>query len=304
MSPRTLARVQLLAAALLFSTGGAAIKATSLTGWQVASLRSAIAVPAVLLMVPAARRRWNWRTFLVGIPYAATMILFVTSTKLTTSANAIFLQSTAPLYVLLLSPWLLRERVRAADLGFMAAVAAGLALFFVGVEQPQATAPNPALGNVLGVLSGVAWALTVMGLRWLGGRGGGNGEVLSTVVAGNAIACLVILPLALPVSGTGWADWLAISYLGVVQVGLAYVCLTAGLRRVPALEASTLLLAEPALNPIWVWLAHGEVPGHWGLVGGAVILVATAVRTWSSARAPGNVEAAPPATEIPSATET
>jgi drug/metabolite transporter (DMT)-like permease len=297
ISPRAVPRLQLLAAAALFSTGGAAIKATTLTGWQVASLRSAIAVPALLLMVPSARRGWSWRTLLVGVPYAATLILYVTATKLTTSANAIFLESTAPLYLLLLSPWLLRERIHASDLWFMAAVAVGLGLVVAGTDTPQATAPNPALGNLLGTLSGVAWALTMVGLRWLGGRSEEGGEALSTVVAGNAIAALVILPLALPIRGAGWADWLSLSYLGVVQVGLAYVCLTAGLRRVPALEASVLLLGDPALNPLWVWLAHGERPGRWGLAGGAVILLATAVRTWASARPPA--PSAPVATAVP-----
>jgi drug/metabolite transporter (DMT)-like permease len=222
----------------------------------------------------------------VGVPYAATLILFVTATKLTTSANAIFLQSTAPLYVLLLSPWLLKERVRAADVWFMGAVAMGLGLFFVGSDPVQATAPNPALGNLLGGLSGLAWGLTVMGLRWLGRRGESGEEVLPTVIAGNALACLAILPLALPVVGAGALDWGVLVYLGVVQVGIAYVFLTAGLKGVPALEASTILLAEPALNPVWVWLAHGEVPGRWGLAGGAVILIATALRTWLSARTP------------------
>jgi drug/metabolite transporter (DMT)-like permease len=285
----TSARLQLLAAAALFSTGGAAIKATELSGWQVASLRSAIAVPALLLMVPSARRGWSWRTLVVGVPYAATLILFVTATKLTTSANAIFLQSTAPLYVLLLSPWLLKERVRAADVWFMGAVAMGLGLFFVGSDPVQATAPNPALGNLLGGLSGLAWGLTVMGLRWLGRRSESGEEVLPTVIAGNAIACLAILPLALPVVGAGALDWGVLLYLGVVQVGIAYVFLTAGLKGVPALEASTILLAEPALNPVWVWLAHGEVPGRWGLAGGAVILIATALRTWLAARTPATI---------------
>lgn len=280
-----LARMQLLAAAALFSTGGAAIKAASLTGWQVASFRSAIAAPALLLLVPAARRGWSWRTWVVAVPYAATLVLFVTATKLTTSANAIFLQATAPLYVLLLSPWLLRERVRAADLWFMGAVGIGLGLFFIGSDPPQVTAPDPALGNFLGMLSGVAWALTVVGLRWLGARSDGGGEVLPTVVAGNGLASLLILPWALPLQAAEWTDWAVVAYLGVVQVALAYLFLTAGLKRVPALEASTLLLIEPALNPVWVWLLQGEIPGRWGIAGGALILTATALRSWTAARA-------------------
>lgn len=286
MSPRLLHRLQLLAAAALFSTGGAAIKATALSGWQVASFRSGIAALTVLLLVPAARRGWSWRTWLVGVPYAATMVLFVTSTKLTTAANAIFLQSTAPLYVLLLGPWLLRERFRRQDLYFMGAVALGLGLFFVGTEPPRATAPDPLTGNVLALLSGVFWALTVMGLRWLESRPAGGGSALATVVAGNVVAFVGLLPLAMPVAGTSAADWMTLAHLGVFQISLAYLCLTAAIRHVPALEASTLLLVEPALNPVWTWLAHGEVPGAWALSGGALILGATLLKTWVGARAP------------------
>ena len=105
----------------------------------------------------------------MGLAYAATLISFVTANKLTTSANAIFLQSTAPLYIVLLAPWLLRERVARRDLLFMAAIGAGLAMFFVGETAAVASAPNPSAGNAVAALSGVFWALTMMGLRWLAG---------------------------------------------------------------------------------------------------------------------------------------
>jgi drug/metabolite transporter, DME family len=114
-----------------------------------------VAALALALLLPASRRIWSWHVLPVGAAYAATLILFVTANKLTTAANAIFLQSTAPLYILLLGPLLLREPVRRSDLGFMGAVAVGLLLFFVGTEEPVATAPNPARGNVLALLSGV-----------------------------------------------------------------------------------------------------------------------------------------------------
>ena len=107
-----LARLELLATAILFSTGGAAIKATTLTGPQVACLRSGVAFLSVLLLLRAARTRWSRAAILVGAGYAATMILFVFSTKMTTAANAIFLQSTAPIYLILIGPWLLNEKNR------------------------------------------------------------------------------------------------------------------------------------------------------------------------------------------------
>ena len=294
MNPRTTNRLLVLAAALLFSTGGAAIKACSLGSWQVACFRSAVAASAILALVPAARRGWSWRVLPAGAAYASTLVLFVTATKLTTAANAIFLQSAAPLYVLALGPLLLHERIRRSDVVFAAVMGAGLALFLVAREGPLATAPNPVLGNWLGALSGVAWALTVVSLRWLGRRTSGGEGAVATVAAGNLIAFLFCLPAALPVTSARWTDWLFIGYLGVFQIGLAYFCLTRAIRHGPAFEASALLLAEPVLNPVWAWLFHAERPAPWALGGGALILLATFVHTWRESRMARRTAAALP----------
>jgi drug/metabolite transporter, DME family len=301
------ARLRLVAAAVLFSTGGAAIKSASLTSWQIACFRSAIAAAAVWLLVPAARRRWGWRVVVVAAVYAATMVTFVVANKLTTSANAVFFQATAPIYVLLAGPLLLGERLRRSDLAFVAVVAGGMALCFLGAGPAQATAPDPARGNLVAALSGVLWSSTVLGLRWLGTGGrrplqvdadaaategaigaaspeDGGGAVV-TVVAGNVLAALACLPMALPVAATGPADWLVVLYLGTVQIGLAYLALTTAMPHVPALEASTLLLVEPALNPVWALAVHGERPGALAWAGGAVILASAAAKSWRDARA-------------------
>ena len=281
MPPVSLHRLQILAAALLFSSGGAAIKATSLTGWQVAGFRSGIAALALMIAMPTWRRWWRPRVLAAGVAYAATMVLYVTGNKLTTAANVIFLQGTAPMYLLLLGPWLLRESIRGRDLFAAAALAVGLLLFFVGAEQPLATAPNPLAGNILGACAGLTWALTILSLRWLARNGVRDGDdpAGAAVVAGNLIACAVCLPLAFPVLESRPVDWTIVGYLGVFQIGLAYVCMTRGVRRVPAFEASLLLLLEPVLNAIWAWLAHGERPGPWSLAGCALILAATMVLT-------------------------
>lgn len=273
-------RLLLLAAAFLFSTGGAAIKATALTSWQVACFRSAVAAAAILAMVPAARQRWSRRELVAAAAYCATMVLFVTANKLTTSANAIFLQDTAPLYLLLLGPLLLKERLRRTDLLLAALLVVGMGMFFLGRER-AATAPDPLRGNVVALLSGIAWALTIAGLRWVG-RGGRSG--MPTVVAGNLMACLLCLPMALPVAHAGWADAAVMAYLGVFQIGLAYACLTRAVAHVPAFEASAVLLAEPALNPLWAFLVHGERPGAWAIGGGALILGATLANAWWHSR--------------------
>jgi len=274
--PPLVSRLQILGAAFLFSTGGAAIKAVSLDAWQVAGFRSGIAALALLLFLPRARRFWQPRALLVGAAYAATMILYVSANKLTTAANTIFLQSTAPLYLLFLGPWLLAERVRRKDLVFAAVLALGMALFFLGIEPPQTTAPDPLRGNVLATIAGLTWALTILGLRWLGREDRPDRTSPEAgVAAGNLIACVVCLPFALPVVASRPLDWLLVGYLGVFQIGLAYVWLTRGVRRVPALEASLLILLEPVLNPIWAWWVHGERPGPWSLTACALILAAT-----------------------------
>ncbi len=280
-------RLAVVAAAILFSTGGAAIKSCSLSGLQVAGLRSLVAAIALVVLLPAARRAWTWRTVLVGVAFASTMVLFVTANKLTTAANTIFLQSAAPLYLLLLAPRVLKEPVRGLDLGIMGVVAVGLSLFFVSAEAPQGTAPDPLRGNVLAMLSGVAWAFTLLGLRWLErseGPGGG-GAALPAVVAGNTIAVALTLPFSLDVSAIGTEELVVLAYLGVFQIGLAYVLLTYGLRRLPVLEGSLLVLVEPALNPVWAWLVHGESPGPLALLGGLLILSATTARPLLGGRA-------------------
>ena len=295
-------RLEILGAALLFSTGGAAIKATALTSWQVASFRSGVAALFILLVAREARRGWTWHVLPVGVGYAATMVLFVAANKLTTAANTIFLQATAPLYVLLLSPLLLRERIRARDVAFIGVVAVGMLLFFVERPPAAATAPDPRTGDLLAALSGVCWAFSIMGLRWMGSRPGG-GNPLPTIVMGNAIAFLACLPMALPARG-GPVDWAVIAYLGVFQIGVAYLLLGSGIRHVPALEASVLLLLEPALNPFWAWLVHGERPGFWSLLGGALILGATLVRTAASPGAEPAVETVSPGDRAHGSAET
>ena len=283
MDPARLARLQVIGAAVVFSTGGAAIKGTGFTGirggLELASLRSGVAAAAMAAVLPGARRNWSRRTWLVGVAYAATVILFVLANKQTTAANAIFLQSTAPLYVLLAGLVLLHERVRGADVVVMLVLVSGLAMIAFGPQEAVATAPRPWLGDVLALVSGVTWAATLLGLRWIGREEGGVDAAAGAAVVGNLIAFAVCLPWAIPPSGDG-GDWLLILYLGVVQIGLAYLLLAHAVRHVPAFEVSLLLLVEPALNPVWAWIVHDEVPSALAIAGGVLILGATAAKVW------------------------
>jgi len=271
MTPRS----KIITAAVLFSSGGAAIKWCSFGAWQLAACRATLAMLTILILLPEARRGWTWRTIVVGFAYAATTLLYVQANKHTTAASAIFLQSTSPLFILLLAPLLLGEHATRRDIIQMAVMGAGLGLFFLGMDRPSATAPNPALGNALAAICAVTWAFTVMGYRWLAARGA---SVAAAAVSGNITAAIFALVMAQPLSAGRPADWAVVVFLGVCQLGIPYLFLARAVPQVRALEVGLFLLIEPVLNPIWAWLVHGETPGPATLVGGAVILGATAGR--------------------------
>ena len=273
-----IARLQVIAAAILFSTGGAGIKAAAFSGVQVSAWRSGIAAIVLLLFVRG-RLSLSAPVLGVGLVYGATLTLFVLGTKQTTAANAIFLQSTYPLYVLLLSPLLLGERISRRDILYLTAVGAGLVLCVIGRPPATAMAPNPTLGNVFALLSGLVWALTLLGLRYVERYAAGRSPAMSAVIAGNAFASLAAVPFAWPMPSASPVEWATIVYLGVFQIGLAYICLTKAVGRLPALEVSLLLLLEPVLNPLWAWLVRGEQPGTWTIAGGAIIIAVTAVKS-------------------------
>jgi drug/metabolite transporter (DMT)-like permease len=261
-------RLLVLAAALLWSSGGAAIKRCGLDAWQLAGGRSLVAAVVLVALVPATRRRPTGLSLATGVAFAFTVVFFVLATKLTTAANAIFIQDTAPLWVLLLSPWLLHERPTRGELLSVPVFALGLGLFFL-----DRLTPGQFAGNLVAAGSGLAFALSILGLRRLG-EGGPASLVLGNLMAAAATAPLWALgpvPTAL--------DLGLVLFLGVFQLGLSYLLFTRGLRGTPAVEASLLVLLEPVLNPVWTYLFTGERPGPWALVGGAIILGATVWRT-------------------------
>jgi drug/metabolite transporter, DME family len=273
-------RLYLLAAAALWSTAGAAVKLSTLSAWQIASGRSLVAALVLALALPAGRRLPSLRGLGASVAYAGTVVLFITANKLTTSTNAIFLQDTAPLYVLLLSPLLLRERISRSELAAVPVFLLGLSLFFL-----DQLAPGQFLGNVVALGSGVAFAFCILGLRAVGEEGA------AVLVWGNLIAGLGVLLPALGGPRPTPLDVGLLVFLGVFQLGLAYALFQRGLRETPAIEASLLILLEPVLNPVWTFLFAGERPGTWALVGGTIILLATAWRTLQGA---GGGSASPP----------
>jgi DME family drug/metabolite transporter len=279
----------LLVAGALFATGGALIKSCSLPSLERAGLRAAIAALTLFLLLPAARRLPSRRVLLLLPAYFGATVLFVVANTLTTAANAILLQSTAPLWVLLAAFALLGERPHRADLWMLLGIALGMTMFFVGPATASATAPEPRLGDSIAILGGVSYAVLLVGFRWLGGRG--LDEQSAAIAWGNAAAAPVALllgpllgqPLALPTA----TDWAVLTVLGTLQVGLAYTLLVRAISQVPALQASLLLMIEPALNPLLAFAVHGERPTAFAVAGGIVILTAVLLgNVWRSRMPP------------------
>lgn len=266
--------LRLLLVGLLFATGGSLIKLMALPSLQRAGTRAAIAAAVIFLLLPEARRWPNARMLRLVPAYFGATCLFVVANTMTTAANAIFLQSTAPLWLVLFGPVLLREHATRRDLIVLLGVGAGMALFFLAPEQALATAPEPRLGDVLAVLSGVSYALLLLGMRWLS-RGGAD-EASAAVAWGNLLTCPIAFALMpavgqMPAAGTP-ADWTVVAVLGVFQVGLAYALLVRAIRHVPAVRASLILMVEPAASSVLAWLVHGERPHALAVAGGALIV--------------------------------
>ena len=263
------------AAALCWSLGGLLIKSVAWPPLAVAGGRGFIA--AAFLAVFAPRFRFTWSAAQIGgaVAYAATTILFVTANKLTTAANAILLQYTAPVWIALLGAWFLGERATRADWLTIAVVFGGMALFFCDDLQFAGFA-----GNLIALASGVAFAAMTLLLRKQK-----DTSAEESIFLGNLLAGVIGLPFML---STGLLlstrSWVALALLGTVQLGLSYLLYARAIRHVTAIEAVLIPVIEPILNPVWVLLALGERPGRLSLLGGVIVLGAVTARTLHGVR--------------------
>jgi drug/metabolite transporter (DMT)-like permease len=262
-------RLLVIAAALIWSTGGLAIKLVPLPALGVAFWRSLVSAIFLVVVFRPARARWRHASIATSLIYALMILSFVSATKMTTAANAIFLQYTGPLYVLAFAPFLLKERFRRVDAVAVAIALAGMSLFFVGRLDPGALE-----GNLVAVVAGFFFGLVILFLRR-----DAAGDAIPSVIAGNFLAAALAFPFArghLALDGRGI---LLVLFLGIVQLGISYVLFVRGLAVVPAAEASLLGMLEPMFNPLWAFLGLGERPSAWALLGGAIVLCAVAGRT-------------------------
>ncbi len=257
----------LLICVLLWSTSGMLIKQSSLGALAIVGGRSAIA--ALVLWAFVRRPHWTWSVPQVGgaLAYLVMVVLFVQATQLTSAANAILLQYTAPIWVALFSFWFLGERLRRSDYVAIGAIFVGMALFF-----GDALSPAVMLGKVLAVLAGVALAWMTLFMRKQK-----DGSTLETVLLGNLLAAGVGLPFLLTAQVQP-QDWAIIGFLGVFQLGLPFLLYAVAIRSLSAIETILISCLEPILNPILVFAVIGETPGPMALLGGVIVMAAVLMR--------------------------
>jgi len=252
-----------LAAGILWSTAGLLIKWVEWNPLAISGARSAIAALVLLLVLRRPRINWSFAQVGGAIAYAATVILFVAATKLTTAANAILLQYTAPIYAALFGAWFLGERVTWGDWATIAIVIGGMALFFF-----DKLTLGGMWGNVCALASGVTYAGVATFLRKQK-----DGSPTESILLGNILTALIGLPFMFQ-RAPGGSTWIGLIVLGVFQLGLSYVLYSAAIKHITALEAMLITVIEPLLNPVWVFLVMGEMPGSWAIVGGVIVLSA------------------------------
>jgi drug/metabolite transporter (DMT)-like permease len=274
-APRTQgsAILAVAACALLWSTGGLFVKLISWNPFAIAGVRSLIGGLVILLFLRRPRFTWSFAQVAGAVCYAACMIFFVSANKLTTAANAILLQYTAPLYAAVLGWIFLKEKANRLDWVTMAIVIGGMVLFFM-----DSLTLGGMQGNLLAILSGVFFAGAMVSFR-----AQKDGSSLESILLSHGITLLVSIPF-LWQSAPTLAGWGALAFLGIFQIGLSSLLLAYGVKHVTAVQSLLTAVLEPLFNPIWVFLVIGERPGPRALVGGAIILVAVTLRSLVSLR--------------------
>ena len=272
--------VALVICAILWSTGGIFIKNIEWTGLAIAGIRSLISGSFMLLVT---RQGFQFSVrgekgkmdkistlffWIAALSYALTMILFVAANKLTTSANAILLQYTCPLYIILLAPLLTGEKNLASDYITVLGVMLGMVLFFAdGLESGNQ------LGNILAALSGLAYALATIFMRRCRGNSGG------AMVLSHLITALVCLPFVIQSGAPSPKSAFFLLLVGTLSIGIPSILYTVGIKKVRALTASFITMLEPLLNPLWVIIFAGEIPSTKTILGGLLILGFIMVRS-------------------------
>lgn len=259
--------IYLVLTAILWSTGGILIKQVNWNPVAIAGTRSAIAALLMLCVIKKPSLKWSKVKIGGSIAYAGTVILFISANKMTTAANAILLQYTAPIYVALLGSWFLKEKTTAVDWITIFFVLGGMILFFIDDINAGSI-----WGNIIAILSGISFAAQALLIRKQK-----DGSPVDSVFWGNVFTAIIAIPFMF--KGTPNANgWTNLILLGIFQLGIPYLLYSYAIKHVTALEVIMIPILEPILNPVWVFLFIGEKPGKWAVAGGIIVVASIVAR--------------------------
>ncbi|MBC7885345.1 MAG: DMT family transporter [Saprospiraceae bacterium] len=256
-------------AAILWSSGGLFIKLLPQSAFTILFYRSFYANLVFLIIFRKSLFKINRLSLISSLFYAPLLISFVTATKLTTSANAIFLQYTAPAFVLLLEPYFVRTKLSRINIITVIACLLGMCLFFT----EQFSSPDNWLGIWLALFSGLILTGLLISQKM-------NKPEFQTgaVFLGNILVCIFTIPWFIDSPWPTVEEHFYLMILGFGQLGLGYALFIYGQKYLPAIESSLIAMLDPILNPVWVFIGYGEHPGYWAVVGGFIIIAALTLR--------------------------
>ncbi len=260
----------MLLCAALWSIAGIFIKLIPWNSIVIAGIRSLIAGAVMFVYMRYKRIGFtaDRRSMLGGLALCCTLTCFVAANKLTTAANSIVLQFSAPMFIVVFSVLFLKKKFSRSDIFAVVLTMLGISLFFFD----QLT-PGHLLGNCVAIVAGMAFAGYYMSLE-----GASESERMSAILMAHGLTFCVSIPfIALEPPELGAAPVICIFILGVVQLGIPYVLLGRASGSCPPLACSLLGAVEPLLNPVWVFIFDGEAPGMWALIGGVVVVVTITV---------------------------
>lgn len=251
----------LIFTSILWSFGGVIIKSISWNAYAITAFRSLVALAVLVPFVGRPRLPRNIYSFLAMLCYIGLICTCVISTKLTTAANAILLQYTAPIYSMLFGYWIMKEPIRRKDVLAIAFLFGGMVLFLY-----DGLAGGRLAGNLIALASGAFYGL--MGVFM---RRDPSGNPAQNVLWGNVIAFLIMLPFIGKPELTQ-SNIVLIVVMGLFQLGLPYILYSMAVKAVTSLEITLITVLEPIMNPVWVFLIGGETPGWCTVFGGAIVL--------------------------------
>lgn len=265
---RVKAMIYIVIAATLLSTGGIILKYVDMNPMAIASSRGLVSAIVVWLYLKKPNFTFSKPQVIGAFSYSMMVTGFIVANKLTTATNAVVLQFTAPIWIVILGVWFLKEKAYWYDLVSIAVVSGGMILFFI-----DDVGGGTVIGNIVAIFSGLALAGATIGMRLQK-----EGSPVETTLLGHLMTVLIGLPFVFSASFTT-ANIIGILLLGAFQLGIAYILYATAVKYLTALEVILIMFLEPILNPIWVMLIHGETPSKFSLLGGTIVILTVAIRS-------------------------